>query len=64
MQSPEQIIIRPAQLPALTGLSKSSIDRLRAEGDFPQARRLGRQAIGFLKAEVETWLANRPVVAQ
>jgi prophage regulatory protein len=60
----QQIIIRPAQLPALTGLSKSSIDRLRAEGDFPQARRLGRQAIGFVKSEVEAWLASRPVVSQ
>lgn len=64
MQSPQQIVLRRAHLPAFTGLSKSTIDRLRAEGDFPQARRLGRQAIGFLKSEIEAWLANRPVVAQ
>lgn len=60
----QQIIIRPNGLPAFTGLSKSTIERLRREGDFPQARRLGRQAIGFLKAEIETWLSNRPVVTQ
>lgn len=58
----QQIIIRPSQLPALTGLSKSSIDRLRAQGDFPAARRLSRQAIGFLREEIESWLANRPTV--
>jgi len=61
---PNQIVIRRAELPAILGLSLPTIDRLRASGDFPPARRLGRQAVGFLKTEVEAWLANRPVAAQ
>jgi prophage regulatory protein len=60
----QQLIVRPAELPALTGLSKSTIDRLRAQGDFPRARRLGQQAIGFLRVDIEAWLASRPEVSQ
>lgn len=60
----QQQVIRPRNVPAYTGLSNSTINRLRAEGDFPKARRLGRQAIGFIRAEIDAWLASRPLVTQ
>ena len=56
------LVIRRAELPALLGLSIPTIDRLRAQGQFPVPRRLGQQAIGFLRADIDEWLANRPTV--
>ena len=56
----QQTILRRAQLPDILGISKSTIDRLRARGDFPAPFMLGQQALGFLRSEVEAWLAARP----
>lgn len=53
-------VIRRSQLPAITGLSIATIDRLRAAGKFPKPIRLGDQAIGFTKSSIEEWLATRP----
>ena len=57
----QQTIIRRVQLPAILGLSMSTIDRLRLQGDFPAPRLLGQQALGFMRAEIEAWLASRPL---
>ncbi|MCG2592143.1 AlpA family phage regulatory protein [Ramlibacter sp. XY19] len=61
--SSQRLVIRRTELPALLGLSLPTIDRLRAQGRFPVPRRLGQQAIGFLLADIEEWLATRPTVA-
>jgi prophage regulatory protein len=55
----QQTIIRRAKMPAEIGISMSTIDRLRNAGDFPAPIRLGAQALGFLRAEIETWLSTR-----
>lgn len=60
---PHQTIIRRAQLPGILGISKSTIDRLRARGDFPAPRLLGEQALGFLRTDIDAWLASRPRAA-
>ena len=59
---PQQIIVRRGQLPAITGLSLATIDRLRLAGDFPEARQLSVQAIGFQREAIEAWIASRPLV--
>lgn len=46
------------------GISPAHLDRLRAAGEFVPAIRLGAQAIGFLVADVDAWLASRPRVEQ
>lgn len=56
----QQTIVRRAQLPAILGISIATIDRLRARGDFPAPRRLGQQAVGFLRSDIDAWLASRP----
>jgi predicted DNA-binding transcriptional regulator AlpA len=45
------------------GISTATLDRLRAAGEFVRPIQLGTQAIGFLRADVEGWIASRPVLA-
>ncbi|KMJ98783.1 helix-turn-helix transcriptional regulator [Bradyrhizobium japonicum] len=43
----------------LTSLSRTMINRYRAEGRFPAAVPLGDKRIAFVKAEVSEWIASR-----
>lgn len=54
-------IIRRTQLPSILGLSIATIDRLRASGQFVPDVELGAQAVGFLRSDIEAWLASRRV---
>ena len=56
----EQGIVRMPELLRLTGISRSSVHRLRARGAFPKPVRLGPRAIGWHRAEVVEWLESRP----
>lgn len=50
------------RLPAVstfTGRSRSSILRDIPEGRFPRPIKLGQNSVGWLRAEVERWLADR-----
>lgn len=42
-----------------TGLSKSSIYDLMAQGRFPQTVRLGGRSVAFVEAEIDDWIAAR-----
>ena len=57
-------IIRPKQIKEFTGLSRPTIWRLEAKGEFPPRRQIGPGAVGWLASEVEDWLRSRPVVPQ
>ena len=52
-------IIRPCHLRAATGLSPTTVWRLRRAGQFPPAIQVGRAAIGWRRADIEAWLAER-----
>jgi prophage regulatory protein len=52
-------VLRLPEVKTLTGLSRSSIYVFVKRGDFPRPFRLGRKAIGFLRVEVEEWVAGR-----
>jgi prophage regulatory protein len=42
-----------------TGLTRSTLRRLLDRGEFPQPKRLGLRALGWLEADIERWIANR-----
>jgi prophage regulatory protein len=53
-------ILRRKHLPRMTGLSLSSIWRLRHEGTFPAPLELSAGAIGWPKSVIDEWKASRP----
>lgn len=57
MQAP-QIIKRPA-VEAATGLSRSSIYRLAAAGQFPKPIPIGPRAVGWRADEIAEWVELR-----
>lgn len=52
-------ILRPRQVSALVGLSRTTLWRAVRRGDFPAPRRLSANAIGWLASEVAGWIASR-----
>jgi len=52
-------IIRPRNIPSITGLSRTTIWRLERAGDFPKRIRLSVGACGWRLSEVMAWLENR-----
>ncbi|WP_354138200.1 AlpA family phage regulatory protein [Bradyrhizobium sp. LB11.1] len=44
---------------ALTSLSRTMLNRYRAEGRFPAAVPLGDKRIAFVKSEVSEWIVAR-----
>lgn len=42
-----------------TGLSRSTIYKLIADGNFPKPISLGRRAVGWLESDIEGWLEDR-----
>lgn len=59
--APSLRFIRAREAIKKTGLSKSSIYDLMAQGQFPKAIRLcvtGR-AVGWIESEIDAWMASR-----
>jgi len=48
----------PAVLAAV-GMSRPSVYRMMKSGRFPQQIKLGTAAVGWLRSEVEQWIAGR-----
>lgn len=44
---------------AMTSLSRTMLNRLRADGRFPAAVPLGDRRVAFVKSEVSEWIAAR-----
>jgi len=42
-----------------SGLSRSSIYKLMAEGKFPQHIKLGERAVGWRSSDIDAWIASR-----
>lgn len=55
-------IIRPRDLPQVTGLSRTTIWRLEKEGLFVNKIKLSAGAVGFRRIDVERWLEERQTV--
>ncbi|MCC6201180.1 MAG: AlpA family transcriptional regulator, partial [Moraxellaceae bacterium] len=41
---------------ARTGLGRSTIYKLQAEGKFPQSISLGARAVGWISSEIDDWV--------
>jgi prophage regulatory protein len=52
-------IIRRKTVESLTGLSRSTIYARIKEGRFPPSISLGAKAVGWLRSDIETWIAQR-----
>ena len=55
--------IRLHQVKEITSLSKSSIYRLMADGDFPKQVALGARSVVWVKSQVEDWCAEKVAIA-
>jgi len=52
-------ILRPKDAAAYFGVAVSTLYRWSAAGDFPQRVKLGRQASGWRKADLDAWLERK-----
>ncbi len=58
--SREQKILRQEAVLEMTGLSRTTLWRLRNAKKFPPPVKLSTRAIGWLRSEIERWLRNLP----
>jgi prophage regulatory protein len=59
LRDPSERALPLRQVSQLTGLGRSMIYQMQAEGRFPQRIKLGARAVGWLESEVRDWLATR-----
>ena len=52
-------ILRLAQVIDMTGLGKTKIYELQAQGSFPMSVRITTHSVGWVEQEVQTWLTGR-----
>ena len=52
-------VIRRPVVEHLTGLSRSSIYAMIANGEFPAQIKIGIRAVGWRQSEIEAWIENR-----
>jgi prophage regulatory protein len=52
-------ILRRREVQARTGLSRSTIYRRADDGTFPQPVQLGPRTVGWVEAEVQSWIEQR-----
>ena len=55
-------ILRWRQVAPIVGCSRMTIARMEKTGTFPLRIRIGNGSVGWLKHEVEEWLAQRMAV--
>ena len=55
----EPRIRRRADVERQTRLSKATLYRMMKSGTFPRPVRLGARAVGWLKVEIDRWVASR-----
>ena len=57
------VLLRLRAVMHVTGLSRSTLYRLIADGQFPRPVRLGPRAVAWRRSDVEAWSEARPVTA-
>ena len=57
-------ILRLPAVKARTGLARSTIYLYVSQGAFPRPVKLGVRAVGWLDAEVESWLQSRIAISR
>jgi len=56
---PATVILRLPAVKLRTGLSRATIYRKMQAREFPVAKRLSANCVGWVGAEIETWLTER-----
>ena len=51
-------LLRLAEVTQLTGISKSTLDRMERRGAFPRRLRLGYRSVAWRESEINAWLKN------
>lgn len=54
----ELLIIRPADLARRLSVSEATLRRMEADGEIPSRRKISKRVTGFLRVEIENWLAK------
>ena len=52
-------MLRRGEVERITALSKSTLYRMIARGDFPAPTRLGARAVGWRQSAINRWLEER-----
>jgi len=52
-------ILRCTAVERATGLSRTTLWRLERAGQFPPRRQISANAVGWIRSEVEDWIAAR-----
>lgn len=53
--------LRIGQVMQLTGLSRMTIYRLELADEFPKRRRLSKNSVAWLDADIAQWAESRPI---
>ena len=53
-------LLRRTEVEELTGLSRSSIYRRMADGEFPRPVRVGALAVRWKESDITAWIQSRP----
>ena len=56
---PKLTVLRRRQVEGRTGLGRSSLYALIADGKFPAPIRLSANTVGWLEHEIDAWMAER-----
>jgi len=55
----QQLLLRLPAVLRITGLSRSTIYKLMAEGSFPASHKITRRAVAWCSADVNQWVDSR-----
>ena len=58
------VMLRIKEVCALTSLSRTSIYRLEAKGEFPRRVKLSAARVAWPKAAIEAWAASRHAASE
>ena len=59
----QQRILRLPEVKSKTGLGRSTIYVLMANGEFPRSIRIGARAVGWLESDIDQWIETRRIGA-
>ncbi len=54
-----QRFVRLPEVMRMSGLSKPSVYRLMAEGEFPRPVKIGLRSVAWPKSDIDQWMAER-----
>jgi prophage regulatory protein len=52
-------VYRRPEVERITGLSRSTLYAMMADGSFPKPVKLGKRAVGWREADIIAWLESR-----